>query len=285
MPHRFPFSLLLAALALLGLACLAQTPRAQKAPQKKADQLKHLLVIGDSEGWTHDSISHAMVTLGKIGAQSGLFDVTLRTDVRLITKKPVPAPVRNAKNLDYFDAILFYTTGELPLDDSQKADFLSFVRDDGKGFLGTHSATDTLYEWPAYGEMIGAYFDQHPWHQEVRVNVEDRTFPATRHFPASFAINDEIYQFRNFSRDRVRVLMSLDNSTVDLTKKTVKRADKDFAVAWARTYGKGRVFYCSLGHENAVWDRPDMQKMWLEAIRWAMGLTPGDATPRPKRAD
>jgi type 1 glutamine amidotransferase len=79
--------------------------------------------------------------------------------------------------------------------------------------------------------------------------------------------------------------MSLDNSSVDLTKKTVKRADKDFAVAWARTYGKGRVFYCSLGHENAVWDRPDMQKMWLEAIRWAMGLTPGDATPRPKRGD
>ncbi|HYM11474.1 MAG TPA: ThuA domain-containing protein [Bryobacterales bacterium] len=280
MRHRAGF-LTAAIVVFLAFACLAQGPRAQK----KSDSLKHLLVIGDSEGWTHDSISHAMVTLGKIGAESGLFDVTLRTDVRLITKKPIAPPVRNAKNLDYFDAILFYTTGELPLDDSQKADFLSFVRDDGKGFLGTHSATDTLYEWPAYGELIGAYFDQHPWHQEVRVNVEDHTFSATRHFPASIALNDEIYQFRNFSRERVRVLMSLDTSSVDLTNKNVHRRDKDFAVAWARTYGKGRVFYCSLGHENAVWDRPDMQKMWLEAVRWAMGLTPGDATPRPKRGD
>jgi type 1 glutamine amidotransferase len=201
--HRFPFPFLLAMLALLALACLAQAPRASQ--QNKSDNIKHLLVIGDSEGWTHDSISHAMVALGKIGAESGLFDVTLRTDVRLITKKPISPPVRNAKNLDSFDAILFYTTGELPLDDSQKADFLSFIRDDGKGFLGTHSATDTLYQWPAYGELIGAYFDQHPWHQEVRIDVEDHAFPATRHFPASIALNDEIYQFRNFSRDRVRV--------------------------------------------------------------------------------
>ena len=215
-------------LVLIALSCLAQTP-------KPAGGKKHLLVVGQCMGSTHDSISHAMVTLGKIGADSGLFDVTLRTDVANITKKPTKG---NAKNLDYFDAIFFYTTGELPLDDSQKADLLAFVRDDGKGFLGTHSATDTLYQWPEYGELIGGYFDEHPWHQEVLVKVEDREFPATRHFPPSFQIIDEIYQFKNFSRDRVRVLMSLDNSSIDLTKKNVKRQDKDFAVAWARRYGK-----------------------------------------------
>ena len=118
----------------------------------------------------------------------------------------------------------------------------------------------------------------------MRVNVEDRTFPATRDFPASFEITDEIYQFKDFSRDRVRVLMSIDPTSVDLTKKTVHRTDKDFAVTWVRNYGKGHVFYSSLGHEEQVWDRPDIQHMWVEAMKWAMGMEPGDATPRPKPA-
>jgi hypothetical protein len=228
---------------------------------------KHVLFIGQGVGYAHDSVSHAMYTIAKIGQESGLFDVMFRTDVELITKKKLDG---NRKNLDHFQALFFYTTGELPLDASQKADLLSFVRDDGKGFLGAHAATDTLYRWPEYGEMIGGYFDQHPWHQEVTVKVENRDFPATKHFPPSFTITDEIYQFKNWSRDRVKVLMSLDNASVDLTKKGVKRADKDFAVAWYREYGKGRVFYCSLGHRESVWDRSDIQKMWLEAIRWAV---------------
>ncbi len=239
----------------MAMACLAQSER------------KHLLFVGQSAGYTHDSISHGMATMARIGETSGLFDVTFRTDVQLITKKKLEG---NAKNLDYFDAVMFYTTGELPLDASQKADLLSFVREDGKGFLGTHSATDTLYKWPEYGELIGGYFDLHPWHQEVTVRVEDRNFPATRHLPPSFSITDEIYQFKNWSRDRVKVLMSLDPGSVDVTKKEVRRTDQDFAVAWYRQYGKGRVFYCSLGHRESVWDRPDMQKMWLEAMRWAL---------------
>jgi len=244
------------------MACLAQSER------------KHLLFVGQSVGYTHDSISQGMATMARIGETSGLFDVTFRTDVESITKKKLAG---NAKNLDYFDALMFYTTGELPLDASQKADLLSFVREDGKGFLGTHSATDTLYKWPEYGELIGGYFDLHPWHQEVTVRVEDRNFPATRHLPPSFSVTDEIYQFKNWSRDRVKVLMSLDPGSVDLTKKEVRRTDQDFAVAWYRQYGKGRVFYCSLGHRTSVWDRPDMQKMWLEAMRWALG----SAEPRP----
>lgn len=228
---------------------------------------KHLLFVGQGVGYVHDSVSHGMYTIAKIGQESGLFDVTFRTDVELLTKKKLDG---NRKNLDYFHALFFYTTGELPLDASQKADLLNFVREDGKGFLGVHAATDTLYQWPEYGELIGGYFDLHPWHQEVTVKVEDRNFPATRHFPPTFHITDEIYQFKNWSRDRVKVLMSLDNSSINLNAKGVKREDKDFAVAWYREYGKGRVFYCSLGHRESVWDRPDIQKMWLEAIRWAM---------------
>jgi len=249
------------------------------SPQEKR---KKLLAIGMSQGFQHDSISHAFATIEKIGQQSGLWDTYIRTDVQLLTKKKLG---NNAKNIDYFDAVMFYTTGELPMDDEQKAALLSFVKDDGKGFLGTHSATDTFYKWPEYGELIGGWFNDHPWHQKVRVNVEDRDFPATKNFPPSFEITDEIYQFKNYSRDRVRVLMSLDPNSVDLTKKNVHRTDKDFAVTWVRNYGKGRVFYSSLGHEDQVWDRPDIQQMWLEAVKWAMGMTQGDATPRPKPAD
>ncbi|MGH9660888.1 MAG: ThuA domain-containing protein [Bryobacteraceae bacterium] len=240
---------------------------------------KKLLAIGRSQGFQHDAVSHGLATVWKLGQETGLWDTYIRTDAELITRKKLSG---NRKNLEFFDAILFYTTGELEMDDEQKAAFLSFLRDDGKGFLGAHSATDTFYNWPAYGELIGGYFDRHPWHQLVGVKVEDRAFPATKHFPPAVTVTDEIYQFRNYSRDRVRVLMSIDTATVDLKNKQVNRKDGDFAVTWVRQYGKGRVFYSSLGHREAVWDRADIQKMWIEAIKWAMGLTPGDATPRPK---
>jgi uncharacterized protein len=262
--------------AFLFLFAVMSSTHAQQPKRKK------LLAIGMSEGFQHDSISHALATMERLGQESGLWDTYIRTDAQLLTKKKLG---NNAKNIDYFDAVMFYTTLELPLDDEQKAALMSFVKEDGKGFLGTHSATDTFYKWAEYGDMIGGYFDNHPWHQKVTVRVEDRDFPATKHFPPTFEVTDEIYQFKNYSRDRVRVLMSLDPNSVDLTKKGVNRTDKDFAVTWVRNFGKGRVFYSSLGHEDQVWDRPDIQKMWVEAVKWAMGMTQADATPRPKPAD
>jgi type 1 glutamine amidotransferase len=189
----------------------------------------------------------------------------------------------NAKNLDYFDAVLFYTTGELKMDAQQKADLMSFVKKDGKGFIGVHSADDTFYEWPEYGELVGGYFDGHPWNRfDAPIIVEDREFPATKHFPAEFRIFDEIYQAKNFSRDNVRVLMRMDESKLDMTVKGIKRTDGDFAVTWVKEAGKGRMFYSSFGHTVEAWESPAIQKMWLEAIKWAMGLTDGDATPRPR---
>ena len=127
----------------------------------------------------------------------------------LITKKDLG---RNTKNLDYFDAVVFMsTTGELDLDDSQKTDLLSFIKDDGKGFVGVHAALDTNYKWPAYGEMIGGWFDQHPWSTfNAPIINEDPTFPAVRHFPAAFLKYDEIYQPKEWSREKVNVLLSLD---------------------------------------------------------------------------
>ena len=250
---------------------------AQAPPQRGSK--KRVLAIGSVKGYQHDSVSNGLATIWKLGKETGLWDTFIRTDAQLLTKKKLDG---NAKNLDYFDAVLFYTTGELEMDDQQKADLLSFVRDDGKGFLGSHSATDTFYKWPEYGEMIGGYFDGHPWNQfQAPVIVEDRDHPATRHFPPTFTILDEIYQHTNYSRDRVRVLMRMDPDKIDLTRKGVKRTDKDYAVTWVRDYGKGRVFYSTFGHRDEVWDRPDVQKMWIEAIKWVTRATDGDASPRP----
>jgi type 1 glutamine amidotransferase len=247
--------------------------------QGTPDRKRNLLIIGQSIGYQHDSVSSAMATLYRLGRETGLWDTCFKTDCTAITKKPLKW---GAKNLDAFDAVMFFTDGDLSMDDSQKADLLNFVREEGKGFIGVHSATITFTTWPEYGEMIGGYFDGHPWGEfNAPLIVEDPAFPGLAHFPHTFTLKDEIYQIRNYSRDNVRVLLRLDPKGVDLTKKDVHRADGDFAVAWARNYGKGRVLYNGLGHGQDVWDRADIQKMWVEMIQWAMGLKPGDATPRP----
>ena len=260
------------------ISCLAATLAAGTAgaqPKKK-----RILAIGQSNGFQHDAVSDGLAAIYNLGKETGLWETYIRTDTQLITKKKVEA---NGKNLDYFDAVFFYTTGELSLDDSQKADLIKFVKEDGKGFIGSHSAIDTFYKWPEYGEMVGAYFDGHPWNQfQAPIIVEDRDFPATRHLPERFTILDEIYQPRNFSRDHVRVLMRMDPDQIDLTRKGVNRTDRDFAVAWVREYGKGRVFYSTFGHRTEVWERPDIRKMWVEAAKWVLKMTEGDATPRPK---
>lgn len=256
--------------AMLVAATLAQPAVAPR---------KHLLVIGEEKGYRHEAVSHAMATIERMGRESGLWDTTIRTDTEALTKKKLEY---NAKNLNDFDAVVFYTGGTLELTPEQKADFLSFVRDDGKGFVGVHSATITFTDWQEYGEMIGGYFDQHPWGTfDAPVIVEDAAFPGMAQWPAAFVLRDEIYQMHEYSREKLRVLMRLDPGKLDLKNKNVHRTDGDFAVAWVKSYGKGRVFYSTLGHPVENWDRPDMQKMYFEAIRWALRLVDADVTPRP----
>jgi type 1 glutamine amidotransferase len=248
---------------------------AASAQEKK----RRLLVVGQSKGYQHESISTAMVTLYNLGRGSGRWDTYFRTDCTAITKKPLKW---GAKNLNDFDALVFFTDGDLDMDESQKADLLSFVRDDGKGFIGIHSAAITFTSWAEYGQMLGGSFDGHPWGEfAAPLVVEDADFPGMGHFPPRFTLKDEIYQVKGFSRDNVRVLMRLDADKVDLSRKGIHRTDGDFAVIWARAYGKGRVLYNGLGHRQEVWDQPEIQKMWLGMVRWSLGITPGDATPRP----
>ena len=222
---------------------------------------RKVLYLTHSAGFKHEVLPLSEQILKQIGERSGAFELTATQDCSVLSRD----------GLKPYAAVVFYTTGELPISDAQKAAFLDFIRS-GKGFVGIHSATDTFYKWPEYGELIGGYFDQHPWHQEVTINVEDQHHPATHHLEKTFKITDEIYQFKDFSRSRVHVLLSLDPTSVDLNKPAVHRTDKDFALAWWRNYGKGRVFYTALGHRPEVWQDERFQKHLLGAVRWAMGL-------------
>lgn len=260
-------------------------PREQRKPERK-----QLLVWCDTTGGGsyHESVSHIMAVLEKMGRDTGLFDAYLRTDSQLITKQQTAVHANGrdwpvTKNLNWFDAIFFCGLREIPLSDQQFADLMSFVKEDGKGFVATHTAITAFISRPEFAKMLGSSYDNHPWNQvEAKVIVEDPAFPAIKHFPPTFTFRDEMYQVKDFSRENARVLLSLDPSSVDLKNPNVHRTDNDFPQAWVKTYGKGRVFVCAFGHDAATWDRPEIQQMWLEAIKWSLGMTEADVTPRPK---
>jgi uncharacterized protein len=256
---------------------------------------KHVLAWADvRNGYQHDSISHAVATLERLGRQSGEYDTVIRTDSQLITKRPITFPAGtgiaagesfNVHNLDYFDAIFFFGVREIDLSPAQRADLLSFVKDDGKGFVAAHSAATAFFSWPEFGEMLGGRFDEHPWGvTDGTVVVDDPTFPAVRHLAHATVCHDELYQMKDFSRDKIRVLAHLDASKLDLAVPLVHRHDGDFPVAWARNFGRGRVFYSILGHDADNWDNPALSTMYFEAIRWALAFVDGDASPtvRPR---
>lgn len=248
-------------------------------------QIKHVLVIGQTKGYEHDSVSAAMVAIFELGRASGLWDAVLRTDVELLTKKPLED---NAKNLDYFDAIVFAnTTGELSLSSDQRRDLLLAIHEDGKGFVGIHAALDANYSWPEYGEMIGGWFDDHPWMTfGAPIINEAPDFPAVRHLPRAFVKVDEIYQVKSWSRSKVNVLLSLDPTRLTYSGNSrIHRTDHDFAVAWCKAYGKGRVFYSTLGHPVEAWVDPDIRTLYFEAIKWSLGLTDGSVASHDRPMD
>jgi hypothetical protein len=252
-------------------ALLALGPAASGAAQDaEPERLPRVLALGAQADWEHDSLTDALVTVYDLGRESGLWETVIRTDTRLVTRLALD---RNAKNLDSFDAVFCLVSGELPLAGEQKQALLSFVRE-GNGFVAAHGATAALAEWPGYVDLLGGTFDGHPWNElEVELVVEDPSFPAVAHFPNRFRFADEIYQIAQFSRERSHVLLSLDTSSVDMQREGVKHSD--VPIAWTREYGKGRVFYSSLGHTSGVWAREDVRMMWLEAIKWALRVDGG----------
>ncbi len=232
----------------------------------------------------HDSVSHALALVERLGYESGLWDTYIRTDSNIASFQPkmtTGQPASGGPSLNNVDAIFFMGHREVPIDAQQKADLLKFVHDDGKGFVAAHVALTALMDWPEFGEMLGGQFADHPYGSVAgSVINEDPAFPATRHLPAVFNITDEFYQVKGFSREKSRVLLRLDTSKLPPNQNLINK-NGDFPLAWAKMYGKGRVFYGSFAHDAKTWDNPDVYHMYFEAIRWALGLTDADVTPRP----
>jgi len=246
---------------------------------------KRLLAWADTRNGQaqHESIGHALAIIERLGYDSGTWDTFIRTDSNIISRTPKKTdgtPASGGPSLASVDAIFFMGHRDVPLDAAQKAELLQFVRD-GRGFVAAHVALTAFESWPEFLDLIGARFDQHPIVGPGVIVNENAAFPATRHFPSWFAFNDEFYQPKEHSREKIDVLLRLDLANVPASPSL--RLNGDYPLAWAKTYGKGRVFYSSLGHAASVWDLRDVQQMYFEAIRWALGLTDAEPQPHPMR--
>jgi type 1 glutamine amidotransferase len=193
-------------------------------------------------------------------------------------------------NLAKYDALVFNNTTHLDtfpwgLSETQKQAILAFARG-GKGIVGIHAATDNFYKWPDGQKLLGAAFFGHPWAGggTWAFKLDEPTHPLAKAFGGNgFKLKDEIYQFKEpYSRANCRVLLSIDlaDAATDAGGKRKARKDNDYAVAWIKKEGEGRVFYCSLGHDMNVFQEPDILKFYLDGIQYALGDLAADATPK-----
>ena len=191
--------------------------------------------------------------MSALAASSGTFTVTATEDLASFTGSVLAG----------YDVILFaLTTGELEFDAAQKSAIVNFVSG-GKGFLGVHSATDTLYDWPDYCRLVGAYFKDHPWTNSATLLVEDTIHPSTIGLCDRFTLTEEFYTFRENPRPRVHVLLRLDATSVGATG--------DYPLAWSQSFGSGRAYYNALGHFQETWRDVRFQRQLIGAIQWAAG--------------
>jgi type 1 glutamine amidotransferase len=209
-----------------------------------------LLVFSKTAGYRHESIAAG------IQALRDLFQVDATEDAGAFTPD----------NLARYRAVVFLNTSGTILDQAQKAAFEEYIRGGG-GFAGVHGAADTEYDWPFYGELIGAHFASHPQIQPAVVRVEDPTHPATAGLPQTWTRTDEWYNFRTNPRARVHVLLTLDESSY-----TGGTMGADHPHAWYRTYGRGRSFYTAGGHTVESYAEPAFRSHLAGGIRYAAGL-------------
>jgi len=231
----------------------------------------------------HESVGHALSVIERLGYESGQWDTFIRTDSNIISKTPKKtdgSAASGGPNLSNVDAIFFMGHREVPLDPAQREELLSFVRE-GKGFVAAHVGLTAFESWPEFLDLIGARFDGHPMNGPGVVVNESPDSPMTRHMSASFPFTDEFYQPKDHSRDKIDVVLRLDLAGVPENPSLHLKGDHP--IAWAKTYGKGRVFFGSFAHSSATWDIRDIQQMYFEAMRWALGLTDYDPKPHPMR--
>ncbi|MCX7866563.1 ThuA domain-containing protein [Limisphaera sp. VF-2] len=260
---------------------------------------KRVLVVGVTEGFRHSSIEVGMQVISQLAHDTGLFTVDIANvnpnapefrgpdgkpdrakvqaaNKRLLAEKMSPAALAN------YDLVIFNsTTGDLPIPDMQA--FLDWIRS-GRGFVGVHAATDTFRghrPFHPYVQMIGGEFKYHGPQVGVEIINQDPAHAACQHLPNPWKVFDEIYILDGFERAAVHGLLTLD-------KHPNEKTPGDYPIAWCKTFGKGRVFYTSLGHREDVWDPnwrdgngqranpPEVavafQRHLLGGIKWALGL-------------
>lgn len=299
----------LAAAVAVALCACTVTPTSAPAAQTKN---KRLLLVTHSGGFVHPSVATAEEVLKEVGPKNG-FDVTcyrftedpdkkvkdkggnertaleaynenFRRATKLTVEKENCGRV-NKDTLKNSDVVLFFTTGN-PVTKEELADLKEWVKNGG-ALAGTHCATDTLYGESVYGELIGAYFKGHPpGLQKIKVKVEDPKHPAAAGFTDGMEYQDEMYVFRDtpYGRDRLHIILSIDPASFN-PPQNIARGDKDYAITWCRTEGKGKVFYTSFGHDPNVWKDEKFQKHLFGGLKWATGELPGDATPSKPPAE
>lgn len=239
-----------------------------------------VLFVTQSEGFRHSTVtrkasdlSHTERVLQRLGIESGEFRVDCTQDV---AKDFTP------EQLAHYDVVAFYSTGKLPIPDETLTWFLdTWLAEQGHGVLGFHSAADTYKAYEPFWDMLGGTFDGHPWTKdtEVVLKVHDGDHPASRPWgPAGerVVLTDEIYQFKNWQPEKVRVLMSLDMQRTELKR------PRHVPVLWVKPYGAGRVMHMSLGHREDVWENPTYQQSIRGGMSWLTGKAAGDATPNPE---
>ena len=230
-----------------------------------AAQGPNVLVVTVTKGFRHSSIPLAENVLASLGERTGAFQVDFARTDEDIAQKMTP------EGLKKYQAVIFAnTTGELPL--PNKEAFMEWIRS-GRGFAGMHSASDTFHEYRPFIEMIGGEFLTHGPQVEVDVYNMDPEHPACRHWGPHFRIYDEIYILKSFEREKVHGLLTQN-------KHPNTGQPGDYPIAWCSEYGKGKVFYTSLGHREDVWTNADYQQHILGGIRWVLNQEKGSAKPQ-----
>jgi type 1 glutamine amidotransferase len=262
--------------------------RATVAPQAP----RRVLIFGRCRGYYHVSIPYGTLAVRLMGERTGAFSPVVSDDTSLFEE----ASLKN------FDALCFVSAlGEVflpedldrlsPADQQQarerdarlKRNVLNFVAS-GRGWVGIHGACYAFHDTPAFAELVGAAFDRHPWNSDERIaiRIEDPTHPVVAAFGGcGFDIIDEGYQFKDpYSRDRVRVLYSLNTARTDMNKPDL-RPDRDFPLGWVRRHGSGRVFYSALGHNNEEYWNPNLLRHFLDGLQFALGDLPAETKALP----
>jgi type 1 glutamine amidotransferase len=252
-PHMKKRNLLAAGQALLtlALALLLVQPVWAAAPRK-------VLVFSKTAKFRHtDGIPAGVQAIKQLGAEHK-FAVEATEDAQAFTPE----------NLKQYGAVIFLSTTGDVLNESQQAAFEQYIKSGG-GFVGVHAATDTEYDWPWYGQLVGAYFGSHPpGQQEAVFKVVSPNNISTRHMPATFKKTDELYNFK-WIAEGLQVLVSIDENSYKGGQ------NGDFhPMSWYRPFDGGRAFYTAMGHDAKTFAEPLYLKHLLGGIEYALGKKP-----------